>query len=42
MTSGTDWPNGIIPVALLVLAVRLTRHYREYVKQRAAMARAGV
>ncbi|MFG2561322.1 hypothetical protein [Streptomyces sp. NPDC048496] len=42
MASGTDRLNWIIPVALLVPAVRFTRCYPEYVKQRAATARVGV
>ncbi|MEW2488009.1 hypothetical protein [Streptomyces sp. NPDC048411] len=42
MTSGTGRLNWIIPVALLVLAVRFTRCYPEYVKQSAATARVGV
>jgi hypothetical protein len=38
-TSGADWFNWIIPIVLLVLAVRFTERYPDQVRERAKAAR---
>lgn len=38
-TSGADWFNWIIPVVLLILAVRFTERYPDQVRERAKAAR---
>ncbi|MET7645502.1 hypothetical protein ABZS83_18030 [Streptomyces sp. NPDC005426] len=40
-SSGADWYNWIIPVVLLVLAVRFTERYPDRVRERSRSARAG-
>ncbi|MFE9776895.1 hypothetical protein ACFYPA_01915 [Streptomyces sp. NPDC005775] len=40
-SSGGDWLNWVIPVVLLVLAVRFTERYPDRVRERSRSARAG-
>ena len=41
VSSGADWLNWVIPIILLVLAVRFTRWYPAYMCSRSMAARAG-